>query len=80
VISFLTPPIYMLITSSRRGRDFGGDKSMGGSNALTLQNYIELLTSPTYLTFFRNSAVGSRYGRDHQHAVRASAGPHLTHR
>jgi len=60
VVFFLTPPIYMLITSLKSNSEI----SMATSSpwwiaAPTLDNYIELLTTSTYLTFFRNSALVS---------------------
>lgn len=60
VVFFLTPPIYMLITSLKTNAEI----SMATSSpwwiaAPTLDNYIELLTTSTYLTFFRNSALVS---------------------
>jgi multiple sugar transport system permease protein len=60
VVFFLTPPVYMLITSLKSNAEI----SMATSSpwwiaAPTLDNYIELLTTSTYLTFFRNSALVS---------------------
>ena len=60
VVFFLTPPIYMLITSLKSNSEI----SMATSSpwwiaAPTLDNYFELLTTSTYLTFFRNSAMVS---------------------
>jgi multiple sugar transport system permease protein len=60
VVFFLTPPVYMLITSLKSNAEI----SMAASSpwwiaAPTLDNYIELLTTSTYLTFFRNSALVS---------------------
>jgi len=59
VIFFLTPPIYMLITSLKTSAEISAATNPWWVFAPTLQNYIELLTSPVYLTFFRNSAVVS---------------------
>ena len=59
VIFFLTPPIYMLITSFKTSAEISVATNPWWVFAPTLQNYIALLTSPTYLTFFRNSAVVS---------------------
>ncbi len=59
VIFFLTPPIYMLITSLKTSAEISAATNPWWVFSPTLQNYIELLTSPTYLTFFRNSAVVS---------------------
>ncbi len=59
VIFFLTPPIYMLITSLKTSAEISAATNPWWVFAPTLQNYIELLTSPVYLTSFRNSAVVS---------------------
>jgi multiple sugar transport system permease protein len=59
VIFFLTPPVYMLITSLKTSAEIAAATNPWWVFAPTLQNYIELLTSPVYLTFFRNSAVVS---------------------
>jgi multiple sugar transport system permease protein len=59
VIFFLTPPIYMLITSLKTSAEISAATNPWWVHAPTLQNYIELLTSPVYLTFFRNSAIVS---------------------
>ena len=59
VIFFLTPPIYMLVTSLKTSAEISAATNPWWVFAPTLQNYIELLTSPVYLTFFRNSAVVS---------------------
>jgi len=59
VIFFLTPPIYMLITSLKTSAEISAATNPWWVFSPTLQNYIELLTSPVYLTFFRNSAVVS---------------------
>jgi len=59
VVFFLTPPIYMLITSLKTSAEISAASSPWWVFSPTLQNYIELLTSSTYLTFFRNSALVS---------------------
>jgi|SRR5215813_300191 len=59
VIFFLTPPLYMLLTSLKTSAEISAATLPWWVLNPTLQNYIELLTSPTYLTFFRNSAVVS---------------------
>lgn len=59
VIFFLTPPIYMLITSLKTSAEISAATNPWWVFSPTLQNYIELLSSATYLTFFRNSAVVS---------------------
>ena len=57
VIFFLTPPVYMLITSLKTSAEISAATSPWWVLSPTLANYIELLTSSTYLTFFRNSAL-----------------------
>ncbi|MSQ60045.1 MAG: carbohydrate ABC transporter permease [Betaproteobacteria bacterium] len=59
VIFFLTPPLYMLITSLKTSAEISTGTNPWWVFSPTLQNYKELLTSPTYLTFFRNSAIVS---------------------
>jgi multiple sugar transport system permease protein len=58
-IFFLTPPVYMLITSLKTSGEISAATSPWWVYHPTLSNYIELLTSSTYLTFFRNSAIVS---------------------
>ena len=57
VIFFLTPPVYMLITSLKTSAEISAATSPWWVFSPTLANYIELLGSPIYLTFFRNSAL-----------------------
>jgi multiple sugar transport system permease protein len=57
VIFFLTPPVYMLITSLKTSAEISAASTPWWVFAPTLGNYLELLTSSTYLTFFRNSAI-----------------------
>jgi multiple sugar transport system permease protein len=56
VVFFLTPPVYMLVTSLKTSEEIG---AQAGSPWLvqhpTLQNYADLLTSPSFLRFFWNS-------------------------
>ena len=59
VVFFLTPPIYMLITSLKSNAEISRGGIPWWTLAPTLENYRELLTSTSYLTFFRNSAVVS---------------------
>ncbi len=60
VVFFLTPPVYMLITSLKTNAEISAAAtSPWWIAAPTLDNYIELLTTSTYLTFFRNSALVS---------------------
>jgi multiple sugar transport system permease protein len=58
-IFFLMPPVYMLITSLKTSAEISAATNPWWVNHPTLGNYIELLTSPQYLTYFRNSAVVS---------------------
>src|SRR5215813_1224091 len=58
-IFFLMPPIYMLITSLKTSAEISAAANPWWVFNPTLGNYVELLTSPQYLTFFRNSAVVS---------------------
>lgn len=55
VIFFLLPPIYMLITSLKTSQEISAATNPWWVFRPTLDNYIELLSSPVYLTFFRNS-------------------------
>jgi multiple sugar transport system permease protein len=57
VIFFLTPPIYMFITSLKTSAEISMGSAPWWVSDPTLKNYVELLTSPIYLTFFRNSAI-----------------------
>src|SRR5215831_16085931 len=58
-IFFLTPPIYMLITSLKTSQEISAATNPWWVYAPTLANYAELLGSSQYLTFFRNSAMVS---------------------
>ncbi len=58
-IFFLTPPIYMFITSLKSSGEIGQATNPWWVNEPTLSNYIELLSQNQYLTFFRNSAIVS---------------------
>ncbi len=58
-IFFLMPPIYMLITSLKSSMEISAATNPWWVQHPTLSNYVELLTSSTYLTFFRNSAFVS---------------------
>jgi multiple sugar transport system permease protein len=58
-IFFLTPPIYMLITSLKTSAEISAATNPWWVFHPTLSNYIELLGSNQYLTFFRNSALVS---------------------
>jgi multiple sugar transport system permease protein len=59
VIFFLTPPVYMLITSLKTSQEISAATNPWFVFNPTLGNYIELLTSNQFLTFFRNSAIVS---------------------
>ncbi len=58
-IFFLMPPIYMMITSLKSSAEISAVTNPWFVYHPTLSNYVELLTSKTYLTFFRNSAIVS---------------------
>src|SRR6478752_2314631 len=58
-VFFLMPPVYMLITSLKTSAEISAATNPWWVGHPTLANYIELLTSPQYLTYFRNSAVVS---------------------
>ena len=53
------PPVYMLITSLKTSAEISAATNPWWVYNPTLGNYIELLTSNQYLTFFRNSALVS---------------------
>src|SRR6266567_747060 len=56
VIFFLTPPVYMFITSLKSSAEISAATNPWWVYHPTLSNYIDLLTSNQYLIFFRNSA------------------------
>jgi multiple sugar transport system permease protein len=58
-IFFLTPPLYMFITSLKTSAEISAATNPWWVYHPTLSNYLELLTSSMYLTFFRNSAIVS---------------------
>src|SRR5437764_8876728 len=58
-IFFLTPPIYMFITSLKSSAEISAASNPWWVYHPTLSNYTDLLTQKTYLIFFRNSAVVS---------------------
>ncbi|MGE0850538.1 MAG: carbohydrate ABC transporter permease [Hyphomicrobiaceae bacterium] len=58
-IFFLLPPIYMLITSLKTSAEISAATNPWWVYRPTLENYKELLTSNSYLTYFRNSAIVS---------------------
>ena len=59
VVFFLTPPIYMMITSLKSSAEIGAITNPWWVYAPTLENYWALLGSEQYLTFFKNSAIVS---------------------
>src|SRR3954470_24010986 len=58
-IFFLTPPLYMFITSLKTSAEISPPTNPWWVYHPSLTNYIELLTSSVYITFFRNSAIAS---------------------
>src|SRR5438128_9655943 len=58
-IFFLTPPVYKVITSLKTSAEISAATNPWWVFHPTLGNYLELLTSSQYLTFFRNSALVS---------------------
>ena len=56
-VFFLLPPLYILITSLKSSGEIAAVTNPWWVYAPTLDNYKALLTSETYLTFLRNSAV-----------------------
>src|SRR5690349_22839406 len=59
VIFFLTPPIYMFITSLKSSAEVGAVTNPWWVYHPTLENYQALIFSPDYQTFFINSAIVS---------------------
>jgi multiple sugar transport system permease protein len=58
-IFFLLPPVYMLITSLKTSAEISAATNPWWVYHPTLGNYVELLSSSQFLTYFRNSAVVS---------------------
>jgi len=58
-VIFLTPPLYMFITSLKTSAEISAATLPWWVFHPTLDNYSALLTSEAYLTFFRNSAAVS---------------------
>src|SRR5438128_9707680 len=58
-IFFLTPPVYKVITSLKTSAEISAATNPWWVFHPTLANYVELLTSSQYMTFFRNSALVS---------------------
>jgi len=57
VIFFLMPPVYMFITSLKSSAEIGAVTNPWWVYSPTLENYINLLTSKSFLTGFKNSAI-----------------------
>src|SRR5438874_13536359 len=55
----LVPPLYMLITSLKTSGEISAATNPWWVFHPTLSNYLELLTSNQFLTFFRNSVLVS---------------------
>src|SRR5271156_2506053 len=55
----LVPPLYMLITSLKSSAEISAATNPWWVFHPTLANYVQLLTSNQFLTFFRNSALVS---------------------
>jgi multiple sugar transport system permease protein len=55
----LVPPLYMLITSLKTSAEISAATNPWWVFHPTLENYVGLLTSNQFLTFFRNSAFVS---------------------
>src|SRR5258708_27206488 len=55
----LVPPLYMLITSLKTSGEISAATNPWWVFHPTLSNYLELLTSNQFLTFFKNSALVS---------------------
>jgi multiple sugar transport system permease protein len=58
-IFFLTPPIYMLITSLKTSAEISAATNPWWVFSPTLENYAELIFSPQFQTFFVNSSLVS---------------------
>jgi multiple sugar transport system permease protein len=58
-IFFLLPPVYMFITSLKTSAEISAATNPWWVYSPTLANYVALLSSGQFLTFFRNSAVVS---------------------
>src|SRR5919107_574034 len=59
VTFFLMPPIYMLITSLKTSAEIGAVTNPWFVYNPTLGNYLALLTQPSFLNAFKNSAIVS---------------------
>src|ERR1044072_3749948 len=56
-IFFLTPPVYMLITSLKSSAEISAATNPWWVFHPTLANYVELLSSNQFLRFFWNSSI-----------------------
>ncbi len=56
-IFFLTPPLYMVITSLKSSAEISAATNPWWVYHPTLSNYVELLTSNQFLRFFWNSSI-----------------------
>jgi multiple sugar transport system permease protein len=59
VVFFLTPPVYMLVTSLKSSGEISAASNPWFVLHPTLDNYVALLGQAQFLIFFRNSAVVS---------------------
>jgi multiple sugar transport system permease protein len=59
VVIFLTPPLYMVLTSLKSSAEIGAASSPWWVYHPTLENYAALLGSSQFLIFFKNSVVVS---------------------
>jgi len=59
VVIFLTPPLYMLLTSLKSSAEIGAATNPWWVYHPTLENYAALLGSSQFLIFFKNSVVVS---------------------
>ncbi|MBL8675152.1 MAG: carbohydrate ABC transporter permease [Rhodospirillales bacterium] len=58
-IFFLTPPVYMFITSLKTSAEISAEINPWWVFSPTIGNYYDLLTQDVFLRFFRNSAIVS---------------------
>src|ERR1700730_2485283 len=59
VIFFLTPPLYMFVTSLKSSGEIAGATNPWLVFHPSFDNYVALLSQQQFLVFFRNSAVVS---------------------
>ena len=70
----LVPPLYMLITSLKSSAEISAATNPWWVFHPTLENYVGLLTSNQFLTFFRNSASGFDPGGGDHHVDQRTGG------